>query len=153
MSRDVIVADTSCLIVLQNINELPLLQKLFGKVSITEEVREEFGLPLPEWIKICAVTNLSKKDSLSLILDKGEASSIALCLESSDALLIIDERKGRRIANELKIQTIGTIGILLAAKKNDLIKSTDTLIQRMEDAGFYISQNLKEKMSQNNPES
>lgn len=93
MSREIIIADASCLIVLQNIQELQLLQKLFGEIFITEEVKEEFGLDLPEWIEVNTVQNTSQKNALSLILDKGEASSIALCLETNDSVLIIDEKK------------------------------------------------------------
>jgi predicted nucleic acid-binding protein len=93
MSREIIIADASCLIVLENIQELSLLQKLFGEVLITEEVKDEFGLHLPEWLKFQEVKNQSKKDALNLILDKGEASSIALCLETAESVLIIDEKK------------------------------------------------------------
>ncbi len=39
MNRKIIIADASCLIVLQNIQKLPLLQKLFGEVFITQEVK------------------------------------------------------------------------------------------------------------------
>jgi len=46
-------------------------------------------------------------------LGKGEASSIALALELEECLLIIDERKGRKIAEDLGIDTIGSLGILI----------------------------------------
>lgn len=52
MSEETIVADASCLIVLENIGELNLLQKLYSEIFITEEVRTEFGLDLPDWIKV-----------------------------------------------------------------------------------------------------
>lgn len=55
MSRETIIADASCLIVLQNIQELQLLHELFGEIFITNEVKEEFGLDLPEWIKVKTV--------------------------------------------------------------------------------------------------
>jgi predicted nucleic acid-binding protein len=57
MSREIVIADASCLIVLQNIQELSLLQKLFNEVLITEEVKTEFGINLPEWIKVKEVQN------------------------------------------------------------------------------------------------
>jgi predicted nucleic acid-binding protein len=57
MNREIIIADASCLIVLQNIQQLSILQKLFGEVYITEEVKEEFGLDLPEWIKTKEIQN------------------------------------------------------------------------------------------------
>lgn len=149
MSREIIIADASCLIVLQNIRELSLLQKLFGEVLITAEVKKEFGLDLPEWIKIKAVQNETQKNSLSLILDKGEASSIALCLETDDSLLIIDEKKGRRIAQELKIKITGTLGIILRAKEKGLIDSIENLLEKLDKAEFRISPNLKLEILKN----
>jgi predicted nucleic acid-binding protein len=149
MKQDIIVADASCLIVLQNIGELPLLQKLFGEIIITEEVSKEFGAPLPEWIKILTVVNTAEKKLLSVLLDKGEASSIALALEIVDSILIIDEKKGRRIARELGLITIGTLGVILKAKEKGLIESIANLIKQLELAGFYLSQNLKEKLLEN----
>ncbi len=149
MSREIIIADASCLIVLQNIQDLWLLQKLFGEVFITQEVEEEFGLDLPEWIKIKAIQNETQKNSLSLILDKGEASSIALSLEIADSLLIIDEKKGRRIAQELGLKIIGTLGIILRAKEKGLIDSVKNVLEKLENAGFWISPNLKAKILEN----
>lgn len=149
MSRETIIADASCLIVLQNIRELSLLQKLFGEVLITEEVEKEFDLNLPEWIKVKAVQNEAQKNSLSLILDRGEASSIALCLETDDSLLIIDEKKGRRIAQELKIKITGTLGVILRAKEKGLIDSIEDLLEKLDKAEFRISPNLKAKILEN----
>ncbi len=47
---DLIVSDTSCLIVLSKIQQLDLLKSLFSTVIVTPEVVAEFGEPLPEWI-------------------------------------------------------------------------------------------------------
>lgn len=146
MSREIIIADASCLIVLDNIQELSLLEKLFGKVLITEEVKKEFGLDLPEWLKVREVKNQSKKDALNLILDKGEASSIALCLETAESILIIDEKKGRRIAQDLGVKIIGTLGVILKAKENGLLNSVEDFLGKLENADFRISPILKEKI-------
>lgn len=146
MSREIIIADASCLIVLQNIQELTLLQKLFGEVFISEEVKNEFGLDLPAWIKIEEIQNKVRQDALNLILDEGEASAIALSLEIKNSLLIIDEKKGRRIAQELKIKIIGTLGIILQAKEKGLIVSIEDLVMKLEKAEFRISHSLKAKI-------
>ncbi len=47
-----IVSDTSCLIIFEKIGELDLLEKLFGKILITQEVADEYGLELPGWISV-----------------------------------------------------------------------------------------------------
>jgi predicted nucleic acid-binding protein len=84
---NVIVSDTSCLILLSKIGELELLEKVFGEVTITEIVKSEFKDPLPKWITITnPSSNLHK--GLEYILDPGEASSIGLAVELKDCLLI-----------------------------------------------------------------
>ena len=50
--RKIIISDTSCLILLYNIDELNLLQKLYQSITTTAEIANEFGLPLPSWIII-----------------------------------------------------------------------------------------------------
>ena len=47
-----IISDTSCLILLDKIGELEILNKLFGTIITTIEVASEFGQPLPSWIEI-----------------------------------------------------------------------------------------------------
>ncbi|MDQ3635304.1 MAG: DUF3368 domain-containing protein [Acidobacteriota bacterium] len=146
MNREIVIADSSCLIVLENIKELSLLKKLFGEILITAEVKDEFGLELPNWIKIRTVKDQSRVDALSLILDKGEASAIALSMETAESVLIIDEKKGRRIAQELNIKIIGTLGIILKAKENGLISSIEDILEKLENADFRISPSLKKKI-------
>ena len=149
MNQEVVIADASCLIVLHNIRELSLLQKLFGEVSITEEVRAEFGLDLPEWTKVKKVTNKIQQKAINLILDAGEASSIALALETKNSLLIIDERKVRRIAQEFGVNIVGTLGIILRAKEKGLIDSVENLLLKLEKTDFRISDKLKAKILEN----
>ena len=149
MNREVVIADASCLIVLQNIDDLSLLQTLFGEVSITGEVKAEFGSELPEWIKVKEVTNKIQQNALNLILDAGEASAISLALETANSLLIIDEKKGRRIAQEIGVNIVGTLGIILMAKKKGLINSVESLLLKLEIADFRISDKLKAKILEN----
>jgi len=67
-----VIADTSCLILLGKINQLSLLQDFFKEVYITEEVNIEYGEPLPNWIKIEKVKSEFIQLSLELQLDKGK---------------------------------------------------------------------------------
>lgn len=55
--QDVIIADTSCLILLDNIGELELLKQLYQRITITPEIAEEFEKKLPDWIKIASPSN------------------------------------------------------------------------------------------------
>lgn len=46
--HEIVVADTSCLMILSKINELDLLHELYGEIIITSEIAEEFKEILPE---------------------------------------------------------------------------------------------------------
>lgn len=52
-----IASNTSCLIVLDNINALYILQKLYQNIYLTEEVAQEFGKPLENWMHVVTVTD------------------------------------------------------------------------------------------------
>jgi len=52
LSSEVIISDTSCLILLHKIGEVELLKKLGSKIFITQIIKNEFGMPLPDWIEV-----------------------------------------------------------------------------------------------------
>ena len=137
-----IICDTSCLIALDRINQLNLLQELFQQIVITREVKEEFGKKSPEWIQIVEVRDTVKLKELENILDKGEASTIALALETDNCLLIIDEKKGRRFAQSLNIKIIGTLKVIQIAKQKGIIKAAQPIIEALQKAGFRFSDKI-----------
>ena len=110
-NSEIIISDTSCLILLNKINELPLLKCLAHKVYITSIIQKEFGGTLPEWIEIKNPKNKHYQEILEMDLDKGEASAIALSFEIENPILIIDELKGRKIAKKLNLRFSGTFGL------------------------------------------
>ena len=138
----VIISDTTCLIILNKIGALDLLQVLFSKVTVTPEVQQEYSDPLPDWITVEAVTNIQQFSILKLMLGAGEASAITLCLEKKNSLLIIDERKGRKIAQDLHIPTIGTLGILLEAKLQGHLEYVRPIIDNIQETDFRVSKEL-----------
>lgn len=142
----IIISDTSCLIALQNIGLLSLLKDLYQEILITKEVKNEFESELPDWIIVIEVKNKDKQDEIEQRLDKGEASSIALALEINNSVLIIDEIKGRKIAQSLNIEIIGTIGVLLLANKRELITDIPDIILRLSNKGFRLSDKLVEQL-------
>ncbi|MBN1116631.1 MAG: DUF3368 domain-containing protein [Bacteroidales bacterium] len=142
----IIISDTSCLIALSKIESLDLLKKLYHEIIITSDVFQEFGGLLPDWIIITEVKDKQKQKEIEERLDKGEASSIALALEIENTTLIIDEIKGRKIAQSLNIDIIGTIGIILLADKKGLISDVTSLILRLVNKGFRLSDKLINKI-------
>ena len=141
----VIIADTSCLILYDKINQFEILQKTFTELIVTIEVAEEYG-ELPNWVVIREVTDKAQYLKLVENLGKGEASSITLALEFDNSLLIIDEKKGRKIAEEMKIEIIGSLGILIKAKEKGVIKSVKDILELIDKTDFRISQSVREKI-------
>lgn len=137
----VIISDTSCLIALDRIKKLEILKQIFTTVIVTPEIRSEFGR-LPEWIIIKEVTNLSRQNHFEISVDKGEASSIALALETPNSILIIDEKKGRGLAQSLHLEIIGTLKVLLLAKQKGIISSIKPLLAELDHHNFRFSKFL-----------
>jgi predicted nucleic acid-binding protein len=140
--NDIIISDTSCLILFDKINETILLRELYGTIYITTEIAEEYGKVLPEWINILSIKSKHKKKQLENYVDKGEASAIALALEIPNGLLLIDDKKGRQLAKRLGISISGTLGTILKAKKNGLIKSVKPYIDKLIEINYWISPSL-----------
>lgn len=116
----IVISDTSCLITLSNINELDILNHLYCEIYTTIEISKEFGEPLPEWIIIRSPGDLLIKRTLEQQIDKGEASAIALALETPDCIIILDDLKARKIAEKYGLKITGTLGIILYAMKKEL---------------------------------
>lgn len=92
----------------------------------------------------------NRKNSSAEYVDEGEASAMALCLEQTgNVLLIIDERKGRTIAQALGIKIIGTIGILIKAEETGIIVNLSEIIERLEQTDFRLSPKLKQQLLKN----
>jgi len=143
--QKIIVSDTSCLILLQKLQQLNLLKELFGKIIITKEVEDEFKGDLPDFFQIQNPKDPNYHKILSTFLDKGEASVIALALELENCLLIIDEAKGRKEAKAMGIRITGTLGLLILAKEKNLIRELKPILNQIHNTNFRISRSLIEK--------
>lgn len=135
---EIVIADTSCFILPDNINELELLKSMFGHVITTSVIAQEFGRRLPDWVHIREVKNLTFQSTLDI--DAGEASAIALAVESEPSLLIIDDNKGRKVARRLKLNLTGTLGLFLKAKKEGIIPSVKTMLDKVQQTNFRHSE-------------
>lgn len=142
----VVIADASCLILFTNIQRLDVLEKSFSELWITKEVETEYGLPIPSFISIHEPVDSVRQQELMLLLDRGEASSIALAVENPGCQIIIDEKKGRRIALAMGLEVTGTLGVLIEASDKGLIEADSELLRRLEDAGFRLSSELRMKL-------
>lgn len=141
--RKIIISDTSCLILLHNIDELDLLQKLYQSIVTTVEVANEFGLPLPSWIIIDQPNNKNYYKFLETLVDKGEASAIALAVEIENSILIIDDLKARKTAEKIGLNIIGILGVIVDAKNEGIINSVKPILKKIKQTNFRISTKLE----------
>jgi len=138
-----IISDTSCFITLSNIGELNLLRLLYKQIVTTTEIAQEFGESLPDWVEVISASDKTKQELLEMQVDKGEASAIALALESENPFLIIDDNKARKLARNLKLNHTGTIGIIIAAKRKGIIDSIKPILEKIKATNFRISIDLE----------
>ncbi len=139
---EVIISDTSCLIILHKIGELDLLHKVYGSVTTTPEVAKEFVDELPVWIKIESVADLKYQEFLTTQIDLGEASAIALATEKADPLLLLDDLKARRLAIKLNMKVTGTLGVISKAKQMGIIERIKPIIEKLRVTNFRISETV-----------
>jgi predicted nucleic acid-binding protein len=137
-----VIADTSCFILLDKIDALYILHELFDEIITSEKVADEFGKPLPEWIKVIEVKDQIFLNKLMEQVDAGEASAIVLASELQPSLLIIDDLKGRKLAEQLHLNYTGSLGVLLKAKQRGTIPSLRIYFERIKGTNFHISHQL-----------
>lgn len=142
LSSSIIVSDTSCLILLVKIKQLDLLHRFSKRIIITSIIKDELNIDLPDWIEIIDPKDKHYQKILELDLDRGEASAISLMLEIEDAILLIDDLKGRKTANKLGLKYAGTFGFLLESKKLGLIKEISPIIDKIKLTNFRISDEI-----------
>ncbi len=128
-----IVSDSTALIILLDLKRIDLLENIFEKVIIPKSVYAEISvkkpIDLPEFIDVINVNKSDILHTLKLLLDQGESEAIALA-KALNMPIIIDEKKGRKIAKNLNIKIIGLLGIIyLNVKKGFLTK---------KDAEFFF---------------
>ena len=143
----IVVSDTSPLTALLTVREAELLPRLFQEVVIPTAVETELRrshATLPGWLKILPAQNVAKVSAYAQLVDAGEAEAIALAEEIKADRLLIDERKGRRLAREHGLPVVGLLGVVLLAKRAGLIPSARTLLDRLDrEAGVYLREDLK----------
>ena len=149
----IIVSDTTPISELAKVDHLDLLPKLFGKVVIPQGVFDELQVgehPAAKlvqnlsWLEVVTVDNqqLVRELQQSFKLDLGESEAIALAEELSASQLLIDERAARKVAMARKLPLIGTVGILLLAKRRGLLDSVKNVLDEMQAQGMRISDRL-----------
>ncbi len=141
---DQAVTNSTCLIALERIGQLTLLPRVFKRVLAPSAVQAELGSRV-EWLIVKEVRNPGIVTALRTQLDEGEAQAIALAMESGDAVIILDDKKARRVGQQIGLKVIGTVGVLLRAKRMGVISIVQPLLDALQQAGFRMTEALYEE--------
>jgi predicted nucleic acid-binding protein len=151
--KEVAFVNASPLIGLAHIDGLAWLRKLFGRALITPTVRSEVltGLGLPGEAEVSAAIrrrqiSVLRRDPAGPLLpalDDGEASTIRAALAHGPAaLVILDELSARKAARRLGLRCTGTAGVIVEARRAQLVMAAGPLFKRLAESGFHLSHDL-----------
>jgi uncharacterized protein len=143
----IVVSDTTVLSNLLHIEKLHLLQDVFKIVVVPKQVLIEIEKVTDFKGKLQSVPFITIVDFESSVaaleqnteLDDGEKAAIGYAYFNHADLLIIDEIKGRKAAVGLGLQIIGTIGILITAKRLGFIDEVKSYLDQLRLKGFWLS--------------
>jgi predicted nucleic acid-binding protein len=138
----VVITDASCFILLDKIDAFSILKELYQVVITTPEIAAEYGRRLPEWVEVRAVQNRDLLYTYAESIDIGEASAMALANEIHADLIILDDGAARKFAEKLALEITGSIGVLLSAKRNNIIKEIRPYLDRIQITNFRITPSL-----------
>ena len=156
----IVVTDTTPLRYLVFIELVHILPRLFGTVYAPPEVVAELrrsknpSLELvrgwasspPEWLVVRAPTTMD--ESLAQRLDRGESEAICLAQELKAEKLLIDEKRGRRVAKEMGFEIAGTLAVLEEAAVRGLV-DIDQAVTKLKATNYRATYNLYESIIEN----
>ena len=140
----VLIPDTSCLILLEKINELELLYYLGERIIITPTIKREMRFELLPWMEMIESDAQYYQEMLDKDLDQGEASALSLCLRIPESVIVIDDLKGRNEAEALNLKYTGTFGLLLKARQLEIIGNIRPFIVKIQQTDFRYDQSIIE---------
>ncbi len=147
------LTDASPLVFLAKLGRLELLtlgaEEVLVPSAVLGEIRakpddaaKQVNRHLDLWLKECSWT---QPQLLRLLPDlgAGEAEVLAQALQEGIVSVALDDLDARRTARRLGLRPIGTLGLLLAARKRGLLPSLKQEVERLEAHGFHASAELR----------
>ena len=147
----IVVSNAGPLIALARIEKLDLLQSLYCQVriplAVTSELKGRGEQQYASFHSVAWLKDVEIKDKMAVALlqeslGAGESEAIVLAMESNADLLLMDEERGRRIAVSRQLNLVGTLGILVLAKRRKLIRFVGPLLDELLTSGFRMSADL-----------
>jgi len=152
--NNIVISDTTALIILAKSDAFSLLSNLFQKVYIPQAVYDElmfkddivnYRIKEFDKIEVKPVNDMTTLERIkTLKIDKGEVEAISLALELN-LMLIIDERKGRKIALNQGLKIVGVLGILIENYRKKFLTLDEVKLNFLlfKEQGLRVSEQLE----------
>lgn len=148
------IVNASPLILLTKIGRIDLLQTSGVEVVIPSAVLQEVSSPGPSdpvvraihdaaW-QVVTVTDPVPTSLGRWKLDPGEEAVLTLALASADCEVVLDDLAGRRCAGAHGVPLIGTLGLVILARRIGRIAAARPVIEDLRRAGLRVSQDVIE---------
>jgi hypothetical protein len=150
-----VFSNTTPLFAFSALRRLDVIQRICGRLFVAESVIEECAvgglINVPDlktfpWIQI--VPSPSAPDPRFFALDAGERDTLSVALERKADWVLIDERLGRNLAEYYGLAVVGTLGMLLKAKKSGLLPAFLPEVRKLQDFGFCYQENLVQRLAE-----
>ena len=153
----IVVSNSGPLINLAKVGHFSVWRDMFQRVLIPTGVFEEVvvrGAGQPgsgetrsaRWIRCRKLKRPDIANILMAELDQGEAEAIALALQEKADWLLIDERKGRRFAQQAGLKVKGTLGILVEGVRHGCVEDLRPILDEMISKGTWITPAVYEQV-------
>ena len=149
------VVDASPLILLGKIDHLELLRELTDELLIPDGVAHEVQVKRGGGSSIRSLIDppsVRIEDSGPIPrevdvwdLGRGESEVLALSLATEGSRAVVDDKEARRCAQTLGVPVVGTLGVILRAKRIGRIPAARPLLNRLREVGLYVSDELVER--------
>ena len=149
-----LAVNCSPLILLGRISRLDLLPALAERVVVPYAVLEELKRKdHQDWLAqtVSSHPGIEAVDAPPVPaevqrwkLGEGEAAVLSFCLANPEYRAVLDDLRGRRSALALGVPLSGTLGLLIEARRRELIPVARPLIAAIRGFGYYIEDHLVE---------
>ena len=79
-------------------------------------------------------------------LGQGELAVLELALEHRENVVLLDDFLARRIAQAAGLKVWGTLRVLLEAKERQLIKQIAPYVEKLAEAGMWLSEDIRHRI-------
>lgn len=153
----IVIADTGPINYLILIQEIQILPVLYGQILVPASVCDELKHPRaadavrtwmnqpPAWLEVRTPANVPDPELAGAHLDAGERDAILLAEELGADQLIIDEVRGRRVAQHRHLPVTGTLGVLKVGAQGGLL-DLKTAVARLRQTSFHVAQDVLDRL-------